>query len=175
MSENSGQNQKPVSGDVLFAAFFLILSAYLVSQIPWQVQWFKGTKLFAQPAFWPVVSLAGMLIFALFHFATRFRRDDWGREWAEAAVWTRSVEYVVWFMIYVHAVPLIGYLLSTLIFAPVLAYRRGYRQPKTLLAAAGVGLLTVLFFKSFLPVKIPGGAIYEYLPNGLRSFMIINF
>jgi len=37
------------------------------------------------------------------------------------------------------------------------------------------GLSIVLIFKTFLEVKIPGGAIYEFLPNTLRSFMILNF
>jgi hypothetical protein len=37
------------------------------------------------------------------------------------------------------------------------------------------GLFIVLIFKTFLEVKIPGGAIYEFLPNTLRSFMILNF
>jgi hypothetical protein len=36
-------------------------------------------------------------------------------------------------------------------------------------------LSIVLVFKTFLEVKIPGGAIYEYLPDTLRTFMILNF
>jgi len=148
---------------------------FLVSQIPTQVQWFKGTKLFAQPAFWPVVSLTGMLVFGALHFATRVRKDDMRRDWAEAAFWLRSVEYVVWFMIYVHSVPVIGYLLASVIFAPALAYRQGYRSARMVLAAVGMALVTVLFFKTFLSVRIPGGAIYEYLPSAARSFMITYF
>ena len=42
--------------------------------------------------------------------------------------------------------------------------------------SAGVfAVLVVLIFKSFLQVKIPGAAIYEYLPGALRSFFILNF
>lgn len=175
MSDDKVQGGTTVSGDLLFAIFFLICTLFLVSQIPWQVQWFSGTKLFAQPAFWPVVSLTGMTVFGLFHMATRFRKDDLRREWLELGYWVLSVEYVIWFMAYVHAVPFAGYLLSTIIFAPLLSYRREYRSAKMLLASAGMGLVTVLFFKSFLSVKIPGGLIYEYLPNGLRTFMIVYF
>lgn len=29
--------------------------------------------------------------------------------------------------------------------------------------------------RKYLEVKIPGGAIYEFLPNALRSFFILNF
>ena len=45
----------------------------------------------------------------------------------------------------------------------------------------GIGLLCimvaviVLLFKSFLQVKLPGGRIYEVLPDGLRSFMLTYF
>ena len=41
------------------------------------------------------------------------------------------------------------------------------------MAAAGVGLFTVVLFKSLLQVKIPGGAVYEFLPGALRNFMIL--
>jgi hypothetical protein len=42
-------------------------------------------------------------------------------------------------------------------------------------SAVLVALAVVVVFKSFLSVKIPGGAIYEYLPDALRSFFILNF
>ena len=173
MSDKS--DQRHPSGDLLFAGFFLVIALLLLSQLPWQVQWFPKTGFAAQPAFWPTASLIGMVVFGAAHFATRFRLSDFRREWSEASIWLRSVEFVVWFMIYVHTVPVIGYLASTLIFAPLLAYREGYRRPRTLLIAAVTGFVIVVFFKSFLSVKIPGGMIYEYLPTGLRTFMIINF
>ena len=56
-----------------------------------------------------------------------------------------------------------------------LAFRAGYRGPRMLCAAALTGLSIVLIFKTTLSVKIPGGAIYEYLPDIFRNFMIVNF
>jgi len=173
-SERS-KSELAVSGDLLFAAVFLAASVLLISQAPAQVQWFSKTKLFAQPAFWPLLSLTGMVGFGAAHLWTRMRRNDFKRDWAEAAIWLRSVEFVIWFMIYVSLVPLIGYLAATLVFAPLLTFRMGYRGAKPLMAAAVMGLVVVLFFKTFLSVKIPGGAIYEYLPDGLRTLMIIYF
>ena len=35
------------------------------------------------------------------------------------------------------------------------------------------GLVVVLLFKAFLQVKIPGSALYEVLPGGLRNFFIL--
>jgi len=31
----------------------------------------------------------------------------------------------------------------------------------------------VVVFKSFLQVKIPGGQLYEFLPDGIRNFMLV--
>ena len=78
-------------------------------------------------------------------------------------------------MVYVWLVPIVGYLPMTLIIAPLLCYRLGYRDRKILWAAAGVGLTIVVVFKAFLDVKIPGALLYEYLPGGIRNFMILNF
>ncbi len=175
MSGNSDNKPPRVSGDLLFAGLFLALSLILLSQLPEQTKWAKKTVLFGQPRFWPTVGLLGMAVFGGAYFWTRFRRNDLQREWLEVANWLRSIEFALWFMIYVWAVPQIGYLLASVIFAPVLAFRMGYRTPKMLLSAFGLGFGTVLIFKSFLSVKIPGGAIYEYLPTALRSFMILNF
>jgi hypothetical protein len=61
------------------------------------------------------------------------------------------------------------------IFLPALAYRAGYRNQKMIIYAAGIGFCIVVIFKSFLEVKIPGGVIYEFLPNVLRNFFILNF
>ena len=72
-------------------------------------------------------------------------------------------------------VPLLGYLLSTVLFTVLMAFRQGYLSTRYLVAAALMGLAIVLVFKTGLSVKIPGGAIYEYLPGGLRNFMILNF
>lgn len=57
----------------------------------------------------------------------------------------------------------------------ILCLRAGYRGAGPIIAAALVGLLIVLIFKTGLSVSIPGGAVYEYLPTDLRKFMLVNF
>ncbi len=93
----------------------------------------------------------------------------------EAVQWLRALEYLAWFMVYVWAVPIIGYLPATLIFMGALAVRAGYRNRRVILAALAMGLGIVLVFKTMLSVKIPGGLLYEYLPDALRSIAILNF
>lgn len=78
-------------------------------------------------------------------------------------------------MVYVAVVPVLGYLFSTLLFTVLLAWRQGYRVARQLGAAALLGLVIVLVFKTGLSVKIPGGAVYEHLPDALRNLMIVNF
>ena len=75
-------------------------------------------------------------------------------------------------MVYVFLVPMAGYLPSTIIFAVLLCYRVGYRSFRSLLAAALVATTVVVVFKSFLQVKVPGGQVYEMLPDSIRSFML---
>jgi len=101
----------------------------------------------------------------------RFVRADVD-EWK---VWFVAIEWVLWFLLYVILVPIIGYLPVTMAFMPILVWRLGYRNPFMMWVSLGFAVAVVLFFKAFLGVKIPGGAIYEYLPGALRSFFILNF
>ena len=72
-------------------------------------------------------------------------------------------------------VPYMGYLPTTIVLVIALAYRLGYRGVRYLGSAALFGVLVVVVFKSLLQVKVPGGAIYEFLPNVLRSFFLTYF
>ncbi len=162
-------------GDLVFAVAFLAVSIFLLSQLGTETKWVKRTKLVAQPAFWPAVSLIGMTFFAALHWLGSICSPRIHGRLAEVAFWARSFEYALWFMIYVTVVPRLGYLPSTLLFAVLLALRVGYRSPKILGSAALTGIAVVLVFKTFLQVKVPGGQIYEALPDGLRAFMLTYF
>jgi hypothetical protein len=158
---------------VVFAIVFLILSLLLLAQIGGETKFSPRGKLFAQPRTWPAIGIGGMVIFSLGLVASRFRSGVAGAM-PEMTLWARSLEYLGWFMLYVVLVPVIGYLPATVLFATVLALRLGYRNPTTLLLAALLGAVVVLVFKAGLSVRIPGGAVYDYLPDALRNFMIVN-
>jgi hypothetical protein len=51
----------------------------------------------------------------------------------------------------------------------------GYRTPIMFKSGVAFALVVVIVFKSFLDVKIPGGAIYEFFPDSVRNFFILNF
>lgn len=162
-------------GDIVFAWIALVVSVFLLSQLVDQTTWRNGGKLFAQPRFWPAVSLGGMAFFAAFHLLGSALSDRIHGRWQEVWLWITSLEYAGWFIVYAVLVPYAGYLPSTVIFAVALALRAGYRKMSTLGIAAVSAVVIVLLFKTFLRVNLPAGLIYESLPDGLRQIMLTFF
>ncbi len=175
MSDDPIRPRMPRRGQLPFALIFTGLSLILLLQIGRQTTWAEGTELFAQPRFWPAVALIGMVGFGALHI-WHLPRRRWHREDTfEAIKWLRVLEYLGWFLVYVWIVPVIGYLPASILFAPALTWRLGYRSKAMLGLSAGFAVAVVVLFKSVLQVRIPGGAVYEYLPDALRSFFILNF
>lgn len=173
-SERERRFVGPRRGQFAFALGFLVISALLLILIGDQTAWVNKTKLSAQPRFWPAVGLILMVAMLGLHLwkmpwrgFTRFDRVELKR-------WLTVFEYAGWFMAYVLIVPVLGYLPTTLIFVPALAWRMGYRSRRMISICVAFSFAVVIIFKSFLSVKIPGGMIYEYLPGALRSFAILN-
>jgi hypothetical protein len=162
-------------GDFFFAMLFLLFGMFLLVNIPDQTVYVKRTKMFAQPAFWPILSIGLMTAFAALHAISSFVSPRLEGRWQEVTFWLRSLEYVIWFMAYVAIVPLAGYLFSTILFTVAITYRLGYRGRQAWVAATGSAVVIVVLFKSFLQVKVPGGEVYELLPTALRSFMLTYF
>jgi hypothetical protein len=159
-------------GDIVFAWLFFAFAVFLLTQLGTQSPWKWGGKVFSQPAFWPTVSVFLMVIFAGLHLLSSALSPRLVGRWNEVWQWIRSLEYAGWFMAYVFVVPQLGYLFATILFGLLLAVRTGYRSIKTYLSVVVLSVVIVVVFKGFLQVKIPGGAIYEYLPTALRSFML---
>lgn len=159
-------------GNYFFASVFLVFSVFLISQLGSQAQWQSSGKWSSQPALWPGIAVIGMTVFAALNWISASVSPRIEGRWKEVASWSKAFEFVAWFMIYVVAVPVLGYLPSTMIFALLLAVRTGYRNRKMLASAMLTAIVTVVVFKSFLQVKVPGGLIYEYLPDFIRSFML---
>ena len=162
-------------GDIVFAWFVFLASVFLLSQIMDQTAWKAGGKLFAQPRFWPAVSLSGMAVFAGLHLLGSAMSERIQGRWQEVWLWVCTLEYAAWFIAYAGAVPYTGYLLTTVVFAIALTLRAGYRRPGIVIAAALTAVLIVLLFRTLLQVNLPSGLIYESLPDGLRQIMLTYF
>jgi hypothetical protein len=158
-------------GDIVFAWFAFLLSIFLIFQIADQTAWKGNGKLFAQPRFWPAVSLGCMTVFAAFHLLGSALSERIQGRWKEVWLWISALEYAAWFIVYASILPYTGYFLTTIVFAVALSIRVGYRRKVMLIAAVLSGLTIVLLFKTILQVNLPSGLIYESLPSGLRQIM----
>jgi putative tricarboxylic transport membrane protein len=174
-SERERRFSGPRRGQLIFALAFFALSVVLLSLIGQQTRWVAKTAFFAQPRFWPGVSLGGMVILGGLHLYRLPWRHLTGNDALELRRWASVLEYTGWFLAYVVLVPLIGYLPVTVVFVPLLGWRMGYRSRAMVWIGVGFAITVVVVFKSFLGVKIPGGALYDYLPGALRTFFIVNF
>ncbi len=170
---NSLQEHSPQRGDIYFAVLFLAIAALLLAQIGTETTWVKGTKLFAQPRFWPAIGLGGMTVFASLYLLRSARSKRQGNDLGELVLWLKSLEFALWFMAYVLIVPIIGYLAGTLVFVYSLSLRTGYREKGILIMAGVIAVVIVVIFKGFLSVRIPGGHVYDFLPGAIRNFMIL--
>ncbi len=172
-SESDLQAKTRTAGQVVFVALALAVSLFLLSQIGWQTVWVEDARSFAaQPRFWPGVALLVMVSgFGGHLWQMRRRRPD-RLDWVEARRWLEPFEYAGWFMAYVVIVPIIGFLPISIGFAVALTWRLGYRDRLFLILAAGFAIVVVVLFKGFLGVKIPGAALYDFLPGAVRSFAL---
>jgi hypothetical protein len=161
-------------GEILFVTVTMTIALALLAAVPWETTWLPGKGLAAQPRFWPTLSLGGVVLFGLMNALSRVRVARTPGRWQEAALWLRSLEFIGWYMLYVMAIPVIGYLAATLAFCAGLALRAGYRG-RTVWIAAGFGLFVVLFFKTGMNVKIPAGSVYDFAPESIRYILIRYF
>lgn len=162
-------------GDLVFSLIFLAFSLFLMASLSSQTTWSSSKGVMEQPAFWPYVAVLSMVLFSTLHLTSGLMSPALSGRWREVAFWLRAFEYVAWFMVYVMAVPRLGYLLSTIVFCVLLALRLGYRGPRALASSIAFAICVVVVFKSLLQVKVPGGQIYELLPAAARSFMLTYF
>lgn len=163
------------AGDIVFAWIALVFSVFLLTQLADQTAYRSGGKLFAQPRFWPAVSLAGMVVFAVFHLVGSALSERIAGRWKEVLLWLSAFEYAAWFIAYAGVVPFIGYLPTTIAFAVLLTLRVGYRSRLLLGSAVVSAIVIVVLFKTLLKVNLPAGQLYESLPDGLRQIMLTYF
>ena len=161
------------AGLIVFVGGALALVLILASQIGSQTIWSENARNFAsQPRLWPAVGLVVMVAGFGLHLLRSRRRRPNQLDWIEARRWLEPAEYAAWFMVYVFAVPIVGFLPMSIFFACALVWRLGYRGRAPLILAACFAVATVVLFKGVLSVNIPGGSVYHLLPGDLRSFFL---
>ena len=169
-------------GDFLFAAASFVLALFLLIRLPDQTRWFNRIDLLLQPRFWPSVVLGAFALFSGLYLVQswRARKDPEHLDTSmlpagELLRWLRPLEFALYFVVYAASIPWLGYLLSTVVFMPLLGLRTGIRSLSGLGMLAGLGVGIVLAFKTGLEVRMPPGAVYEFFPPAVRNFLIRNF
>ncbi len=173
-SQTDMQTRTRSAGQVIFVVAAVAAVLILIAALPSQTVWSdRARNVASQPRFWPATALIIMLLGFGVHLLRMKRRRSNALDWIEARRWLEPLEYLIWFMAYVFAVPVLGFLPMSLLFALALTYRLGYRTRLGLGLAALFAVSMVVLFKGLLGVNIPGAAIYQYLPGALRSFALI--
>lgn len=159
-------------GDIVFAVIFLVFALFLLSQLGTETKVVKRTKWFAQPALWPTIAIWGMVIFSALHLLGSFLSPRIPGRWKEVGFWLLSLEYVAYFLVYVVAVPWLGYLPSTILFVVFLCLRTGFHSAGVLSLSVVFAVVVAVLFRALLQVNIPAGQIYESLPDSIRVFAL---
>jgi len=171
-------------GDTLFALITLAGGVFLLSQIGSQTKWVSGVSILLQPRFWPGICLGGFLLFGIAYVVQSLRNIGCDKSvtlndriWQpqELFNWSRTLEYVAYFLIYVFLVPRIGYLLATVLFCVLITLRAGYKQNNLVMWAAFGGFIIVLVFRTLLRIKMPPGKLYGLFPDAIRNFLGLYF
>jgi len=94
----------------------------------------------------------------------------------ELSKYVAALEFVIYFIVYTLSVPILGYLVSTVIFGTFLTWRLGYRSGVWILRGLVCSFVTVVLFRSLLQIKTPVSIwLYDLLPSMLRAFMLTYF
>ncbi len=140
-------------------------------------------KILKQPWIGPFLCMALLLPAAIFNVYQSYRQRQKDtrlhipqRDLYEIGQWARAIEYVAYFIIYTFCVPVLGYLVSTILFTIFLTYRLGYRSRFWITISFLSSFAIVLVFRTFLQIKTPVNIwLYDQLPPLLGTFMKIYF
>ena len=90
----------------------------------------------------------------------------------EMGQWLRAVEFIVYFILYTLSVPILGYLVSTLLMGCFLTARLGYRGWRWMAIALSASFAIVVLFRTLLQIRTPVNIwLYNQLPDGLSLFL----
>lgn len=127
----------------------------------------------------PMLCLMVLVPAAIANFYGSWRAYRWRHRFRlptdaryEIGQWLRALEFVLWFIVYTALVPVLGYLVATLILGTALPWRLGYRGPRWLAICLATSLAIVLVFRTGLQIRTPVNIwLYESFPPATESFL----
>lgn len=131
----------------------------------------------------PLLCLMILVPAALWNLRESFKEHLWRQRFMlptsarfELEKYAAALEFVLYFIGYTLLVPVLGYLVSTLIMGTYLTWRLGYRSIRWMVRGLLCSFCTVLIFRTFLQIKTPVSIwFYDQHPSALRAFMLTYF
>jgi hypothetical protein len=131
----------------------------------------------------PLICLFILVPAALWNLRASWSETAWRKRFLlptsayfELTKYVAALEYVFYFISYTLIVPVLGYLVSTLILGTFLTWRLGYRSPRWMLTGIASSFAVVIAFRTFLQIKTPLNIwLYDQLPDATRAFMLTYF
>jgi len=133
-----------------------------------------------------VAPLLCLLVFvpaALLNLRASWKETVWRKRFLlptsayfELTKYVAALEFVAYFIGYTLIVPILGYLVSTLILGTFLTWRLGYRSWSWIVTGFVTSFAVVIAFRTLLQIKTPVSIwLYDQLPSALRAFMLTYF
>ncbi len=131
----------------------------------------------------PMLCLLVLVPAALWNLRSSLKEHNWRKRFLlptsayfELTKYAAALEFVAYFIIYTVLVPLLGYLVSTLLMGTLLPWRLGYRGRTWFLRSLVTSFAVVIVFRTLLQIKTPVSIwLYDQLPTALRGFMLTYF
>lgn len=131
----------------------------------------------------PMLCLLVFVPAALWNLRESWKETRWRKRfllptsaYLELTKYVAALEFVAYFIGYTVAVPIFGYLVSTLFLGTFLTWRLGYRSRQWMLTGLLTSLAIVFVFRTLLQIKTPVSIwLYDQLPSGARTFMLTYF
>lgn len=131
----------------------------------------------------PMLCLLVLVPAALWNLRSSIKEYRWRKRfllptsaYLELTQYAAALEFVVYFIVYTLLVPILGYLLSTIIIGTFLPLRLGYRSRTWIFRSLCASFAVVVVFRTLLQIKTPVSIwLYDQLPTALRGFMLTYF
>lgn len=131
----------------------------------------------------PLICLAVLVPAAVWNLSGALRAQAWRKRFKlptdmtyEVTQWLRGLEFIGWFIAYTALVPVLGYLVSTLLLGTALPWRLGYRGARWMGICFATSFAIVLVFRTGLQIRTPINIwLYDQLPQPAETFMKVWF
>ncbi|MGB1253224.1 MAG: tripartite tricarboxylate transporter TctB family protein [Candidatus Promineifilaceae bacterium] len=175
--------EKVLPGMGIFLGFITFVSVGLLLLVPVQTSASPPNQgWWTHPALMPTFSLVFFAATSVWLFVQHNRtaqkhgvQNDRATVSAELIEWAKPLEFFIYYFLYIWLLGMIGYFLSSAIFAVGVGMRVGLRSRRWIYTGIFFALALTAMFRWGLSIWFPAPWLFEQLPSGLRIFFIRNF